>query len=434
MTSTAPRRGARTARALLGPLLLSTAALSLTACSGDDDSGSATQIPPSMGPAASLIGIDTSTGTDGIVDLPATVDPRIRAVFGRYARLTAPSGDPIHVLAQAGVSDALIFRTRGILAQHLADVGGASLGADKAAVRDALAASSATLGILEDGTSLDPASQAAMDLEALFGDLLETVHADAMVQEGSPEYLQAMPPLDPTLRELAGFVVRRGVDGTLPAFRAQLLDATDEALASDIFNPDPALLPAAYPDAYLDILVDVYYGLWGHDPAGTGQAGSGSVYDFITRQQMETGDPLGLALMESFFSPIHTFPAFLDEGFDQTFEMRFESVLPYTHRSRYLERVGLRGDLAARVNGNELDNVFVGNGAENRFQGRGGNDLADMGGGTDVIVLRGPRGDYTLTDLGGGVLRIEDGALNRDGIDDVRGATRLIFSDLIVDL
>ena len=433
MTSTAPRRGARTARALLGPLLLS-AALSLTACSGDDNSGSATQIPPSMGPAASLVGIDTSTAANGIVDLPATVDPRIRAVFGRYARLTAPSGDPIHLLAQPGVSDALIFRTRGILAQHLADVGGASLGADKDAVRDAIAASSATLGILANGTSLDPASQEAMDLEALFGGLLETLRADHMVQEGSDAYLQAMPALDPTFRQLAAFVVRQGVDAALPAFRAQLMDATDEALASDIFNPDPALLPAAYPDAYLDILVDVYYGLWGHDPTGTGQAGTGSVYDFITRQQMETGDPLGLALMESFFSPIHTFPAFLDEGFDQTFEMRFESVLPYTHRFALPRARGPAGRPGGAGQRNELDNVFVGNGAENRFQGRGGNDLADMGSGADVIVLRGPRGDYTLTDLGSGVLRIEDGALNRDGIDDVRGATRLIFSDMIVDL
>ena len=98
------------------PLLLAACLVSagLTSCNDDDDMGP-------TGPAASLSSIDTSGSMDGIVELPASVDSRITAVFDRYTQVTAPNGGRINFLSQDAVSDDLLIRTRGMVLQHYFD-------------------------------------------------------------------------------------------------------------------------------------------------------------------------------------------------------------------------------------------------------------------------------------------------------------------------
>ncbi|MEL6714110.1 MAG: hypothetical protein AAFP86_10065 [Planctomycetota bacterium] len=402
------------------------------ACNDDDGAVASGGNPAAAGPADSLETIDLTGAQLGIVDLPAGVDPRIAAVFARYTAATTRSGARVHLLAASGIPDELLFRTRAILAQHLGDVDDPTSTVDKGAVEDAMTARDATLAVVADAgawDTSDPDVAAAVDL---FADSLEVVRADRMVLEASAGYVLPSPDIDGTHGDTAAFVLRQGVAAAEPGFATELDAATSDAVVDGRFVPPAGLDADRVDDAYLALALDVYYGVWGHDPRGDGMAGDAEVgeYAFHTRAGMVAGDPQLVAALERFFPGRNTFPAFLSDDFAQTFEMEFSAVLPYTHRSQYLERVGVRENgQVARVNGNALDNVFVGNAGANVFEGRGGNDVAEMGGGDDAVFFEGPRADYTITEIGPNTWRVEDNALNRDGIDDVRGAARLEFAD-----
>lgn len=416
---------------MIDPKLLGTALLVLGASSCGSGGGGGTTAPPANdGPGATLDALDTSGGTDGIVDLPASVDARIRAVFGRYSQITAPNGQRIHFLAQPGVEDTLLFRARGMVNQHLFDVEGTTLGADKSGLRSAMAANDVAVAVIAHPSSFDPQDADVAAFLDLFDGVVGTVDASQMAMEASGTYLLPSPAIDPSLGNTAVLVKRLGLDVTTPDFATTLATVAEDAALAGRWRP----ASASTAEDYLALIVDVYYGIWGHDPRGDGTAGASGEYDFHLRSQMELGDPAAVALIESFFAPTHRYPAFLDASFDGTFEMAFDPVLPYTHRSRYLERAGLRGTATARINGNELDNLFVGNGEGTVFEGRGGNDGMDTGAGLDVLVLSGPMSEYLITTPSIGVTRIEDTVMNRDGIDDLRGVTRLEFSDGSLDL
>ena len=425
--------------ALLSTRLRSTTvlvcALALSSCGGGGGGDSSSQQPGAGAPGATLDAIDLTGAPNGIVDLPASVDARIRAVFARYAAITAPSGARIHVLARPGVEDALIFRTRGMLLQHLGDVPGSTLGGNKDGVIEAMAARDAALAIALDPTGFDASDPDVQAVQAMFGDAIEAVFTANMVQEGATGYVLPSPELDTTLGATAGFVLRQGLQTAQPGFQPNLDAATAAALAGGWFTLPAGVDPADADDAYLAVAIDSYYGVWGHDPLGGGRAGRASEYEFGTRDAMAAGDPAMVAVIQSFFPSFCSYPAFLSDTFTQTFEMTFTPTIAYTHRSRYLQRVGLRENgMAAGVNGNDFDNVFVGNAGDDRFAGRGGNDIADMKGGDDTLVLTGSMAQYTVIETSPGVFRIEDSIQNRDGIDDVRGAEHLQFSDGVVDL
>ena len=66
--------------------------------------------------ATVLDDIDMSGAQDGIVSpLPVSVGTSIRAQFDKYTRIVAPNGNPIHFLAQSGVSSLQLARSRRIM-------------------------------------------------------------------------------------------------------------------------------------------------------------------------------------------------------------------------------------------------------------------------------------------------------------------------------
>ncbi|MEM6572432.1 MAG: hypothetical protein AAF957_28710, partial [Planctomycetota bacterium] len=390
--------------------------------------------PALEGPTATLVAIDTSVTRDGIVPLPPTVDRRISAVFDRYADLTAPNGQRIHFLSQGNVPDALLFRTRGLVRQHIFDVAGATLGADKTDVFNAMASSQATLILYESDSTFDIADPDVEEFLSFFSGIHVALDASTIVQEASPEYLQPQPEIDASLDVTVQFVHRFGIASAAPAFDAQLTGATAQALSDGIYRPDPDLPTDQVDDAYLGLALSVYYGSWAHDPRGDGTAGANGEYDFADRASMAAGDPLMVAVIESFFSPSQRFPAYLDESFNDTFEMTFDPMLPYTFRARYLERVGVRGVSTARINGNDLDNTFLGNDVANEFTGGRGNDSIEGDAGADVAYFTGNRAEYTIVAVDGTVTEIVDSVADRDGTDEVRGIVQLRFADGNVDL
>ena len=412
------------------PLLV--AAGLLTGCGGSDDDGGGT--PPISGPTSSLLGIDTSGGDDGIVALPASVDDRILAVFDRYTQFAAPNGNRVHFLSQDAVSDDLVIRTRGLVRQHLFDVPGSSLGANKTAAFNAAANRGATFLLYENAAAFDDADADVMAFRAFFGDRLGELDASTIIREGSASYTQTAPAYDPSIGATARFVLDQGIATGIPAFQTALDAASMNAVTMGIYTPDVATPADEVDDEYLVVALDAYYGLFGHDPNSNGTSGLSGEYAALDRADMQTADPDGFALVESFFRPTHRYSAFLDPTVSSDFEMSFDAAVPYTNRSQYLERVGIRTPSTARINGNDLDNVLLGNVLATTFVGGGGDDIIEGEAGTDIVIMSGARAEYTITDIGDNVTEIVDSVVDRDGTDFLRGITQVNFTDMNITL
>lgn len=407
---------------------LSAFALLAAGCSGGSSS------EPALNPTASLDEIDTSTELDGVVPLPQTVDSRIRAVFDKYANLDAPSGERVHFLGQPGVSDERLFRVKAIFEQLVTDVPGSSLGADKTEVLEAVAALDTTIVVVEEQQTFDANDASVASFMSLFDGLYASVNCSNVVQEGSPEFLLPDPAIDDTLRETSGILLRFGLGGMVPQFSEALTAARLNAQTQGFYRPAAGQAQGLADAEFLGLSLSVYYGVWGHDPSGEGTSGGAGEYDFCDRSSMAAGDPGAVALLESFFAPSQSFPAYLASTFTGTFEMQFDPALAYTHRSRYLERVGFRGTVTGRINGNELDNTFLGGDLDDQFEGRGGDDRIEGDLGVDEAFFSGPSTEYTIVPVDATVTRVTDTVPGRDGVDDVRQVTRLHFSDVTIDL
>lgn len=414
--------------------ILLSATLTLAACSDSDSSTAPPINQPPPTPQQTLSAIVTTGAPDGIVDLPATVPAVVTDVFARYSQVTTANGRRIHFLAQTGVGDALHFRARRVLEQHLADVPLSMHGANKAALRDELSAAQATFVIFRDAASADPAAAGVPAFAAAFPGYGQLVATDSIL-EGTPEYMAASPALDTTLSATGRFVVSAG-GASLAAFRADLATRTADAQAGAIYVPAPTSQDVT--GDFLARTLEVYYGIWGHDPLGNGRAGVEDLYSFGDRLAMSASDPATLTLLESFFAPFHTYPAFLPDGFNSTFATAFDVATPYTHRSRYLARVGLRGAAGARIEGNDLDGLYQGSTGDDEFLGGAGDDLIE-GGSTldfDRAFFAGASTEYLISPspFGGGATQVLDTIPNRDGVDQVRFVEQLVFSDLTIDL
>jgi|GEM_PF-2551244 len=411
-------------------LITALSALTLIAagCGGGGSSSSAGN------PTSSLNEIDTSGEPDGVVPLPGTVDARIRAVFDKYSNLDAPGGERIHFLGQPGVSDERMFRVKAVFEQLVTDVPGSALGAEKGDVFDAVAALDTTIVVVEGQQAFDVTDASVASFVTFFDGLYASVDCSKVVQEGSPEYLNPDPAIDGAPSETSGILLRFGLGATIPQFSAALTAARTAAEIQGIYQPESAQPQGLADSNYLGLILSVYYGVWAHDPSSQGTAGTADVYDFCDRDAMAAGDPDAIALIESFFSPRQSFPAYLSTSFSGTFEMQFDPAIAYTHRSRYLERVGFRGAVTGRINGNEFDNTFLGGDLADQFEGRGGNDKIEGDLGADEAFFSGPRAEYTIVPLDATVTRVSDTVAGRDGEDDVRQITRLHFSDMIIDL
>jgi len=414
--------------------LLLTATLALVACSDDDSSSGPPIIQPPPTPQEALSAIDTTGGVEGIVDIPATVPAVVTDVFARYSQVTTPNGRRIHLLAQSGVANELHFRARRVLEQHLTDVPLSTHGSTKSVLRDELSMAQGTFVIFRDAASADPATAGVAPFAAAFPGFGQLIATDSIV-EGTSAYMAVAPALDTTHSSTARFILNAG-GASLEAFRADLATRAADAEAASFYVPAPASQ-----DVEADFMartLEVYYGIWGHDPLGNGRAGVDDMYSFGERLTMSSSDPGTLMLIESFFAPFHSYPAFLPDGFTGTFATAFDVATPYTHRSRYLSRVGLRGASGARIEGNELDGLYQGGTGDDEFLGGRGDDLIEGGNATDLdrAIYSGLSTEYIVSPspFGGGVTQVLDTVSNRDGVDQVRFVEELVFSDMTIVL
>lgn len=414
--------------------LLLSATLALAACDDDDNDSSTPPIHQPPTPQQALSMLDTTGAPEGIIDLPATIPAVVTDVFARYSQVTTANGRRIHFLAQSGVPDAVHFRARRVLEQHLGDVPGSTHGASKATLRDELSMAAATFAIFRDAASAAPGAAGIAPFAAAFPGYGQLIATESIL-EGTPEYMAAAPALDTTLSSTARFVVSAG-GASLDTFRTELGQRRAAAEAASFYVPAPGTTDGD--GDFLARTLEVYYGIWGHDPLGNGRAGVDDLYSFGDRATMAASDPETLALIESFFPASHIYPAFLPDGFTGTFATTFAAGSPYTHRSRYLSRVGLRGSVGARIEGNELDGRYQGSTGDDEFVGGAGEDFIEGGSTTDFdrAFYSGASTEYLVapSPFGGGATQVLDTVPNRDGVDQVRFIEQLVFTDMTIDL
>lgn len=389
------------------------------------------------GPLAGCAALNTlSLGASGleIVDLDASnLSPIVTDVFDRYTALVTPSGDRVHVVAQAGVSDAKIRRAREIMRMHLEDLAGTGAGASKTDVADAVSENCGTIAIFANESEYDLADPAVSTFDADFGDAYVPLFGNRVIVEGSAPYLQSNTGYDQTFGATAVLVYRQGLLTERPGWASQLALAAINAEADDTFNPVNEMPYLDLNEVYLGVVMESHSGVWGHDPSGDGSAQNG-VYAFGDRPAMVAGDESTVNLLEDFFTPEHTFAAEVDRDFAGTFDLLFREATAYTNRAQYLTNVRLTGDNTAELFGTDLDDTLTGNDGNNNLRGRSGDDLLDGGPGLDTAVFSGLRSAFTITNNGDGSTTVRHDQMPGLGADICRGIEILNFSDQNVNL
>jgi Ca2+-binding RTX toxin-like protein len=229
---------------------------------------------------------------------------------------------------------------------------------------------------------------------------------------------------DATYEEVFHLVQGDGIVDALPAFHAEIVEATEAAVAAEKYfyddNPQRPL-------EYIITGVDVYYGLWAHDPDGNGHA-FGPEYIYNTREKLASGDPTLYELVESYWPKYLKYDVYLDPSFEGTFSLVLDENQVYTRKSRYLVDIRLTGDKQSNLLGNGQDNTFLGNAGDNALTGGKGDDTLDGGPGDDTAVFTGDSAEYEIKGEGEKTI-VTDKVEDRDGTDVLMNIENMQFKD-----
>lgn len=266
------------------------------------------------------------------------------------------------------------------------------------------------------------------DMDLFFQDL----YAEESVVEGSDAYLNNSV-RDATLEEVFHLVQGAGIAPSLPAYQARIEEATAAAVENERwFTNDEWEREGSSSYEYIISVIDVFYGLWAHDPDRNGESFGGE-YRYCSRDSAIARDALGVEVLREFLPDTLEFDTTVDASFEGTFHMSFDEKLPYTLKTRYLKNARLSGSHDASLIGNEHDNRLCGNGGDNKLEGLGGDDELEGGSGQDTAVFRGPVSEYEIRRTPT-VVRVSDLTLGRDGNDTMRNIERIQFRDSIIHL
>jgi len=401
--------------------------LLLVGCNGSDKKTSkstGTTTPTSTGTTSP--GTTPGTGTTtpqnalGIEStIPSTLGADYTKHFNRYTKVTAPNGNPIHILAQNAISVNQIVRARGVLQHFITDLPNSLYGSDKSAIANKMAGNNAMLLLLngkDDGKN--PA--AMLDGQPLYFEEMQTEGDSWYISQDYENHRDA------TYEEILHLVHDYGIgvdgnasfDGASPNFQAEIRAAQQNALSNKLWGigPENASWVAeltqenSLSQEYLAAVIDAYYGLWGAWKESETHSMWG-LYVAKDRASIATQDPTGQTLLENkFFHPYLTYNARIDQIFSGTFSLTFDASLPYTHHSRYLKDVTLTGENDSNVTVNELDNDITGNS------------------GVNTVIFSGPSFEYGI-EINGTSVVVTDYQTNRDGTNTLKMVENLQFSD-----
>ena len=366
---------------------------------------------------ASLQDLNTDVSPIGVIELPSSVDSKIRSTFKWYTKVVAPNGKPIHMLAQSNWTDEQVAYTRTILEHYLTSDLSIFYG-DKTAVANRIADSHGAM------TMFNGANDVSNNNSGVNG---QDLQADETVAVGTADYLNASV-RNAAFEEILHFVHDLGLAPAFPSFQMELEAATVNALDNQIFTPWGSLPVADYDNELLAAYNDAYWGLTAHN------GGFDNPYVFLSRPAAEAGDPLSTAMLQKIM-PAHINATMLvSSSFTGTFVTTFDGGLVYTHQSQYYRDVRLLGSNDANLIGNAMNNTLTGNGGSNLLTGGRGNDHLNGGAGAnDRASYVGERSEYTINTVGG-ITTIIDNTPNRDGVDTLENIEQAVFVDQTVTL
>ena len=356
---------------------------------------------------ATLQSVNTSSGELGVVELPLTVDSKIRETFKWYTQVTAPNGKRIHMLAQSNWTVEQVAYTRTVLEHYLTNDYSLTFG-NKDEIANSIANQNGAMTMFNDANSVSNNSS---------GITGQDLQADETVVIGSAEYLNQSV-RNAALEEILHFVHDLGISPAYPAFQKELEAATANALDNHVFIPWGNLPVADYDNELMAAYNDVYWGLLEY------QTSTGHPYLFKSREAATAGDPLTTSLMEKFLPKYFASTLYVSKDFSGTFSLVQTSGEPYTNESQYYRNLQLLGSLSSSILGNELDNSFRGNTGDNTLNG---------GEGIDTAIFSGNYSEYTVTNNGGSVTVI-DNTPNRDGTDELINMEKAQFADQTINL
>ena len=371
-----------------------------------------------------LDNIDTSTSPLGVVLLPEELGKTLNGLFAKYTKHMAPNGKPIHIFAQAGVSDLQVVRAREILKYHLTDAPDTQYGHDKTALANRMADVRATL-IYTDTEIKSFAMRPILRDSKL---RLQDLYATESPVEGSYEYIHNSGKpgerftRDASYEEIMHLVHAKGLEDILPEYHQEIVEAEKAAVAADIYH-----YGRLAPHEYIITGFDIYFGLWDHNPQGDGKS-FGDEYPFHTKQEMKEGDPALYELVEKFWPKYLTYDAYIDPTFEGTFSLMRDENADYTFKSRYLVNIILTGNKDTNVLGNDQDNRLTGNDGDNILTGGKGDDVIAGGQGEDTAAFSGDYAEYDITNADNKTI-VTDKVPDRDGADKLTDIEFLQFKD-----
>lgn len=341
--------------------------------------------------------------------------------FDRYTKVETPNGGAIHIVAQDGILENQIVRSRNILQHFLRDNPGSEYGSDKSAIANKMAENNATLLLLN---GVDDGTNAAAELDG------QPLYYGEMQVEGHRWYVnQNYEHRDASYEEILHLVHDYGIGvdqnptfvGAGADFQNEIRAAQVNASAANLWGIGAADWIAeltaenSLSQEYLAAVIDVYYGLWGADIESSTH-GMNGLYVAKVRSDITQEDPQGATLLDNkFFHSYLTYNARIDESFTGDFSLAFNPVIKYSHHSQYLKDITLTGTNDSNVIVNQLDNNITGNT------------------GVNTVTFSGSSAEYSTTKEND-VVTVKDMQDNRDGTNILTAVEKLKFTDTTLEV
>jgi len=254
--------------------------------------------------------INTSTSANGIVSLPFELHPAYLTVFDKYAKITTPNRRAIHIMIQDRVDEFEVVYLRETLSEILKDKPGSLYGADKSDITNGMGYSDVIIGIFNNRTEEE--SSDALFLSGEFNINISTINQDNI-------FINKFLNTNKTIRTLIDPLYRYGIYENSTAIKTALNLARIQAESSGNIRPEsPSYFSQTQQNnmesifhpgttneeakniRYLTLGVEVYYGMWEHDPNADGTSGENE-YDITSKSQMQVEDPDLYSIVNGFF-------------------------------------------------------------------------------------------------------------------------------------
>jgi len=252
------------------------------------------------------------------VALPLDIHPAYSAVFEKYTKLNSPSGKAIHILIQENVDEAEVVYLRSVLTKILENKQGSLYGSNKSSVFNGMSDKSLIIGMFnnEDEESSDD----ALFLTGDFNININTINQNDI-------FINKFLNTNKTIQTVVESIYAYGIYFDNPSMRSALNEAriqaegvlinvptlsaptpndslsitavTQQPKSSDIFDPTVTDIEEKNM-RYLKLGVEVYYGMWDHDPNATGKSGDNE-YHIISNEQLQDEDPGLYSIVNGFF-------------------------------------------------------------------------------------------------------------------------------------